>query len=126
VLELARSGAELACVVGFHPGLDATPGDASAIRGKVLVCAGEKDPVVTAEQRAAFVAEMSAAGVDWQLLLLGGAGHSFTNREIDAYGFPGFACDASADRRSWRAMCDLFRRLREELRDSDRAEALLV
>lgn len=40
------------------------------------MCAGEKDPVVTAEQRAAFAAEMSAANVDWQLLLLGGAGHS--------------------------------------------------
>jgi dienelactone hydrolase len=108
VLELARSGADLSCVVGFHPGLDATPQDASAVRGKVLVCAGEKDPVVTAEQRAAFAAEMSAAGVDWQLYLLGGAGHSFTNREIDAYGFPGFAYHAVADRRSWLAMQNLF------------------
>ena len=105
VLELARSGAELACVVGFHPGLDTpTPRDARAITGKVLVCLGDRDPVITAEQRAAFVAEMAAADVDWQMILYGGVGHSFTNREIDAFGFPGFAYDAQADRRSWLAM----------------------
>ena len=109
VLELARAGAGLACVVGFHPGLDAAePHDARAIRGSVLVCLGDKDPVVSAEQRAAFAAEMSAAGVDWQLVLYGGVGHSFTNRDIDAYGFPGFAHDAAADRRSWLAMQNLF------------------
>jgi len=108
VLELARSGAELACVVGFHAGLDTTaPQDARAIRGKVLVCQGAADPVIGAEQRAAFAAEMSAAGVDWQMLLLGGVGHSFTNPAIDAFGFPGFAYDAAADRRSWRAMREL-------------------
>jgi dienelactone hydrolase len=112
LLELARGGADLACVVGFHPGLDPpAPGDAGALaefKGKVLVCAGDRDPIVTAEQRAAFAAELTAAGVDWQLLLLGGVGHSFTNRGIDAYGFPGFAYDAAADRRSWRAMLALF------------------
>lgn len=105
VLELARGGAELAAVVGFHPGLDTTaPGDAKAIRGRILVCLGADDPIVDAEQRRAFVAEMTAAGVDWQMNLHGGVGHSFTNRQIDAFGFPGFAYDERADRRSWQAM----------------------
>lgn len=109
VLELARSGADVACVVGFHAGLDTTaPEDARAIKGKVLVCQGEQDPVVTARHRDAFAAEMAAAGVDWQMMLLGGVGHSFTNRYIDAMGFPGFAYDAVADRRSWLAMRNLF------------------
>lgn len=109
VLELARSGAPLAGVVGFHAGLDTTaPQDASAIRGKVLVCIGANDPIVDAAQRSAFVAEMSAAKVDWQLHLHGGAGHSFTNRWIDAWKFPGFAYDADADRRSWQAMRAFF------------------
>jgi len=109
VLELARGGAELACVVGFHPGLDDEPSpEARAIRGKVLVCCGSEDPVVTAPQRAAFAAEMTAAGVDWQMLLLGGVGHSFTNPGIDAFGYPGFAFDARADRRAWHAMLELF------------------
>lgn len=75
VLELARDGAALAGVVGFHAGLDTTrPEDSAAIRGKVLVCLGADDPIVNAAQRAAFVAEMSAAKVDWQMHLYGGVG----------------------------------------------------
>ena len=109
VLELARSGADVACVVGFHAGLTTSaPEDAKAIRGKVLVCQGTDDPVITAEQRDAFAAEMTAGRVDWQMHLYGGVGHSFTNREIDAWKFPGFAYDEVADRRSWLAMRNLF------------------
>lgn len=109
VLELARGGADVACVVGFHAALDTpTPSDARAIKGKVLVCLGDADPIVTAPQRDAFVAEMQSARVDWQMVLYGGVGHSFTNRYIDAAGFPGFAYDAVADRRSWLAMRNLF------------------
>lgn len=105
MLELARGGAELACLVGFHPGLTtSTPEEARAIRGKLLMCLGASDPVVTAAERDAFAAEMTAAQVDWQMHLYGGVGHSFTNREIDAWNIPGFAYDAVADRRSWLAM----------------------
>ena len=43
-LELARSGADLAGVVGFHSGLSTVaPQDARNIRGKVLVCIGADD-----------------------------------------------------------------------------------
>ena len=107
-LELARSGADLRCTVGFHSGLGTNrPDDASAIAGRVLVCIGADDPVVPPAQRDAFVAEMTAGKVDWQMLLLGGVGHSFTNRAVPA-GMPGFAYDAAADRRSWAAMKALF------------------
>ena len=51
---------------------------------------------------------MSAAGADWQMLLMGGVGHSFTNPLIDALNYPGFRYDATADRRSWAAMRELF------------------
>jgi len=108
VLELARSGAEIACTVGFHAGLTTSAlDDARLIRGKVLVCQGNDDPIVTAEQRDRFAAEMTRAAVDWQMHLYGGVGHSFTNRHIDAWNIPGFAYHAGADRRSWRAMRDL-------------------
>lgn len=109
VLELARSGADVAAVVGFHAALDTpTPQDAENIKAKVLVCLGADDPIVTAEQRAAFAKEMTDAKVDWQMHIYGGVGHSFTNREIDNWNFPGFAYNADADRRSWAAMRDFF------------------
>jgi dienelactone hydrolase len=106
VLELARSGADLRCVVGFHAGLAAlAPPEVSALKCKVLVCQGADDPVIDAEQRDTFAAEMSKAKADWQMIVYGGVGHSFTNASIDAWKIPGFAYDAAADRRSWRAMC---------------------
>ena len=109
VLELVRDAADVRCVVGFHAGLDAPPSsDANKFQGKLLVCLGEQDPVVTAEHRDTFVTEMAAGGVDWQMIVYGGAAHSFTNPDIDAYGYPGFAYDAVADRRSWLAMRNLF------------------
>ena len=108
-LELARSGADLKAVVGFHSGLGtARPGDANAIKAKVLVCIGADDPLIPPAQREAFEAEMNAGGVDWRLNLYGGAGHSFTNPDVGALGRPGFAYDEATDRRSWAAMLDLF------------------
>ncbi len=109
IVELARTGAPFAAIVGFHSGfVPGTPEENEAIAGRLLLCHGADDPIVTADQRDAFLAEASAAGVDWQLNLYGGVGHSFTNPAIDALGLPGFAYDETADRRSWAAMLDLF------------------
>jgi dienelactone hydrolase len=109
VLELARSGADVGCVVGFHAGLATiAPHDAKNVRCKVMVCLGADDPIIPAEQRNAFVDEMRAGGVDYQMLVYGNAGHSFTNREVDAMNLPGFKYDAETDRRSWRAMRNFF------------------
>jgi dienelactone hydrolase len=106
-LELARSGADLAAVVGFHAGLARlSPIQSGSIRCPVLICMGADDPIVTADQRAAFMAEMTDAGVDWHMALYGGTGHSFTNRWVDAANIPGFAYTPAADERSWRQMRD--------------------
>lgn len=80
VLELARSGTEIAGVVSFHGNLD-TPNaeDAKGIRTSVLVLHGADDPYVPPEQVQAFEREMRNAGVDWQLVSYGGAVHSFTD-----------------------------------------------
>jgi dienelactone hydrolase len=107
-LELARAGADLKAVVGFHSGLStARPQDAANITGRVLVCIGADDPVIPPEQRSAFEEEMRSAGVDWQLHLHGGAVHSFTNPDADGSN-PAIRYDRRADERSWQAMLDLF------------------
>jgi dienelactone hydrolase len=108
-LELARSGADLKAVVGFHSGLaTARPQDAANIKAKVLVNIGADDPIIPAEQRLAFEKEMNEGGVDWRMNLYGGAGHSFTNPDVGAMGRPGFAYHAATDRRSWAAMTAMF------------------
>lgn len=102
VLELARGGAPLLAAIGVHPGFKRPEGSTDAqISPKILMITGDQDLVVTAQDRIAFIDEMRSAGADWQLHILGGAGHSFTNPGIDEFGFPGFKYDALADRRSW-------------------------
>lgn len=109
-LELARSGAQVDAVVGFHSGLaTVAPQDAKNIKAKVLVCIGADDPSITPEQRRAFEEEMRAARVDWQMILYGGVVHSFTNANADKKGNPEMVrYDAKADARSWQQMCGLF------------------
>ena len=108
-LELARGGADLKAAVGFHAGLGTTrPEDARAITGKVLALIGADDPIVPHEQRRAFEEEMTAGGVDWQLVVYGGAVHSFTNERAANIDLPGIEYHEPTDRRSWQAMLDLF------------------
>lgn len=109
-LELARGGADIRAVVGFHSGLQTVqPQDAKNIRARILVCIGADDPGIPPEMRADFEREMRAGGVDWQLHLYGGVLHSFTNPKADALGRPEFArYDAQADARSWASMRALF------------------
>ena len=108
-LELARSGASLAATVGFHSGLKANdPADAARIAGKVLVCLGDRDPLVPRAARDTFMDNLTDAGVDAQMLLFSGVGHSFTNPDAEAFGVPGCHYNAVADRRSWDAMQRLF------------------
>nr|WP_185754195.1 dienelactone hydrolase family protein [Luteibacter sp. 9135] len=82
VLDLARTGADLAAVVSFH-GLLSTddPKLASQIHAHVLALNGADDTNVPPEQRAAFEAEMRGGKVDWASTDFGGAVHCFTEKE---------------------------------------------
>ena len=109
VLELARSGADIAGVVSFHGGLDTpSPEDAKQIKAKVLALHGGDDPFVTAEHVAAFEDEMKKGGVDWQVNVYGGAVHSFTIPEAGNDPSKGAAYNERADKRSWEAMTNFF------------------
>ena len=108
VLELARGGADIKAVVGMHPSLTTwRPQDSPNIAGKVLVCVGSEDSIIPIEQRAAFERRLRAAGADHHDRALWRQ-HSFTHPHSAQAGLPGLAYDADADRRSWRAMLDLF------------------
>jgi dienelactone hydrolase len=108
VLDLARSGAELAAVASFHGGLETNvPAEPGAIRAKILVCAGADDKAAEVPKLEAFLAEMRAAQADHQVIVYGDTVHSFTNPAADGSN-PGVKYNPVADRRSWAAMCALF------------------
>jgi dienelactone hydrolase len=111
VIELARSGADLAGIVSFHGGLDSpTPADGHNIKCKVLVCHGADDPFEKPADLAAFEQEMRDAGVDWRLIKYGGAVHSFTQPNVGE-AIPGARYNARADHRSWNDMKSFFNEL---------------
>ena len=80
VLDLARSGADVAAVVSMHgnlkTGLPAEPG---AVKAKVLVVHGADDPIAPKADRDALEDEMRKAGARWTILAFGGVFHSFTD-----------------------------------------------
>jgi dienelactone hydrolase len=100
VLELARGGATLAGAVSVHGSLDTPrPAEPSAVQGKILVCHGALDPHVPMSQVTAFADEMTRAGVDYQVLVYGGAMHGFTHETATGQQ-PGVAYHALSDARS--------------------------
>lgn len=112
VIELARSGADIAGVVSFHGGLDSPhPEDGKNIRCKVLALHGADDPHVSAENLAAFENELRQAKVDWQLIQYGGAVHGFTDWTAGNDPKTGMAYNEKADHRSWEAMKQFFAEL---------------
>jgi dienelactone hydrolase len=50
----------------------------------------------------------SVGGVDWQLVVYGGAVHAFTQKEAGSDNSKGAAYNERADRRSWEAMKSFF------------------
>jgi len=105
VLELARSGADIAGVVSFHGGLDtnapAKPGD---IKASVLVLTGADDPYAPWSDIEKLDEELRQANADYQIVIYGDAVHSFSNPEAGDDKASGNAYDLEADRRSWEHM----------------------
>ena len=88
VINMARAGADLAAVAGFHASLGLnTPAPApGAVKAKVLVLNGADDPFVKPEQYAALKQDMAAANADYRVVEYPGAVHAFTNPEATALG----------------------------------------
>jgi len=88
VLNMARAGADLDGVVGFHASLGLnTPAPApGTVKAKILVLNGADDPFVKKEQYATLKADMDAAKADYRVIEYPGAVHAFTNPEATALG----------------------------------------
>lgn len=111
VLNMARAGTDLKGVVSYHGSLGTgTPAEAGKVKARVMSFTGADDPMIPADQVAAFKAEMEKAGVNYQATVYPGVKHSFTNPDADKYGqqfnMP-LAYDAAADKDSW-AQTDAF------------------
>jgi dienelactone hydrolase len=105
VLHMARVGTDLDGVASFHGNLSTkSPAQKGVVKARVLVLHGAADPLVPAEQIAAFEKEMDEAGVDMKLIAYEGAKHAFTNpsaTELGAKFKLPLAHHPEADQKSW-------------------------
>ena len=108
VLEAARMNLPLDAVASFHGILSTDSPATEPIKPRILVCHGDKDPLIDRAQVVAFEDEMDAAGADWHLHVYARAKHGFTDPQADSHGIAALGYDASADRHSWAAMLSLF------------------
>jgi dienelactone hydrolase len=109
VLELARDGAPLAGVVTFHGGLETkSPAVPGAVKPKLLILTGANDPTVPAAHVDALAAEMSQAGVDWQIVTYSGTKHGFTYPDAASRAIDWIEYNKLTDERSWSAMRSFF------------------
>ena len=114
-MHMARIGMPLSAVISFHGALGsfhtAEPG---SIEPSILVCHGGADSMVTMDDVAAFEQEMNTAQADYELLVLDGAKHGFSNPQADSnaekYGID-LGYQQQADAKSWAAMLGLFEKV---------------
>ncbi len=88
VLNMARTGADLDAVAGFHASLGLnTPAPApGTVKAKILVLNGADDPFVKREEYDALKKDLDAAKAEYRVIEYPGATHAFTNPEATALG----------------------------------------
>lgn len=111
VLNFALLGESLKGVVSFHGGLETVPADKNLLKADILVCHGEADSFVPAEQVAAFRKKLDSIGASYTFKSYAGATHAFSNPGATETGkkfsMP-IAYNAAADTASWNEMKAFF------------------
>ncbi|MFE4592427.1 dienelactone hydrolase family protein [Streptomyces laurentii] len=100
-LELGRDGVGLRAIGTVNALTTGRPGEAARIRCPVWAGVGSEDPIMSPAQRDAFAAEMQAAGVDWRVVVYGGALHAFHHPTVDHSVRPGVGHHPVHARRAW-------------------------
>jgi len=109
ILDLARSGADLAGVASFH-GLYDPPGihPDTPITAPVLVLHGWDDPLAPPESVVALGQELTRKGARWELVAYGHTGHAFTN-PMARDASKGLYYSPEADAKAWARMLGFFK-----------------
>ena len=111
VLNTAKMGSPLNGVVSFHGGLEGVTADKNLLKAKILVCHGEADSFVPADQITTFRKQLDSIGADYTFKTYPGATHAFTNPGATEAGkrfnIP-IAYNGAADTASWNDMKSFF------------------
>jgi dienelactone hydrolase len=114
VLNMALLGDALKGVVSFHGGLETVPVNKDLLKSNILICHGEADSFVPAEQVTAFRKKLDSIGAAYTFKGYPGATHAFTNPGATETGkkfdMP-ISYNAAADTASWNEMKNFLGRI---------------
>jgi dienelactone hydrolase len=115
ILNMMRLGVPLDVAASFHGSLKAAqPLKKGLFAGTVLIETGDADPMVPLSDVEAIRAELTQAGVPFQVDVHPGAQHAFTNPRATEvgkqYGLP-IAYDPVADAKSWQTLTETFNKV---------------
>ena len=115
-IRMARGGADLKGVAGFHSALPLEPAiEKGQVKAAVLVLNGSDDGFIKPETVGSISSQMVAANADFTYVSMAGVKHSYTNPEADTFSqkfnLPNLAYDKEADERAWNTMLNFFKRL---------------
>ena len=109
VLDMARSGEDLAAVATFHGSLSSDLTAKKGIKPRILVMTGGDDPMIDAAQVESLRKELTAAGARFEIISYPGTKHSFTNPDADKAGVAGLGYSPTADKESFAALINMLR-----------------
>ena len=115
-IKMAKGGADLKGVVGFHSALPMEPAiTKNSMKAAVLIINGSEDGFLKPETVAAFSEDMFKANVDFTYMNLKGVKHSYTNPQADEFAkkfnIAALQYSKKADEQAWAAMLSFFKRI---------------
>jgi dienelactone hydrolase len=112
VLNAAKMGMDFKGVVSFHGGLAGVPAKPGITKAKILVCHGDADKFISAEEIKTFKENLDAEKVNYSFISYPDATHAFTNEASTANGkkfnMP-IEYNEAADKKSWEDMKQFFK-----------------
>ncbi|MBT5376719.1 MAG: dienelactone hydrolase family protein [Nitrospinaceae bacterium] len=115
-IKMAKGGADLKGIVGFHSALPMEPAiTKNSMKAAVLIINGSEDGFLKPETVAAFSEDMFKANVDFTYMNLRGVKHSYTNPQADElskkFNIVALEYNKKADEQAWAAMLIFFKRV---------------
>jgi dienelactone hydrolase len=100
--QLVFKGTDIKSAVMFGSFIAPTAEQRPRVKSKILVLQGSADPYLDPGELTEYIGAMDKSGLDWQMVLFGGAKHGFTDPNAAQYGMKEFEYNQAADRRSWK------------------------
>jgi dienelactone hydrolase len=99
--QLIYRGTAIKGAVLFSSFMPPPADQASRVKAKILVLQGATDPYLDPGELTDYIGAMDKSGLDWQMVLFGGAKQGFSDPNAAQYKMKEFAYNQAADRRSW-------------------------